>query len=332
MCVNFGNGSEQVEVFLCSAHEQARQNRRKTHRLGSQRVKLRSVVGVVERKGNLKCAMLNVDGLSPSTLEDIKEVFVKKQPDLCYILESKRREEDIGIDIAIDGYAFHEVRRSDVSGDKGGGGLVCYTRIVDGVVFQEYKPDIGDPDKHFVAKERMWMKTESSVLKTAICGAYFGCQTVDDKYGCWNEAMYDTLHEEVTLLKNQGFRVVVLADFNGHVGNKLGEGVVGNNGDVNPNVRRFLNFLRFSGMKHVNGLRHLTKGLWTRQRGSSKSILDFATVTEEHLPTVQSLVIDDKGVYGGGADHNWMFLSLLDNFMLTLSLLWSGSTAGRQTV
>ena len=38
----------------------------------------------------------------------------------------------------------------------------------------------------FVAKERVWMKTESSVFKTAICGAYFGCQTTDDKYGSWN--------------------------------------------------------------------------------------------------------------------------------------------------
>ena len=68
-------------------------------------------------------------------------------------------------------------------------------------------------------------------------------------------------------------------------------------------------------MEHANGQNHLVKGLWTRQRGKSKTILDYACISEEHLATVLSLVIDEEGNEGVGADHNWMFFYLRDNFV-----------------
>ena len=68
-------------------------------------------------------------------------------------------------------------------------------------------------------------------------------------------------------------------------------------------------------MKQINGQKHLTKGLWTRQRGSSKTIIDYAAISEEHLNTVQSFEIDDKGVHAGCSDHNWMFLTVEDHFV-----------------
>ena len=293
----------------------AKMNKRGRKVSNSKSVKLRSVVGVIERKNNLKCALLNVDGLSLSTLEDIKEVCVKKKPDLVFILETKRREEDVGLKASIDGYSLIEVRRSDAAGDRGGGGIAVYTRQVDGLVYHEYNPEIKNEQHHFVNKERVWVKTESVSVKTAICGAYFGCQTPDDHHGPWNDAMYETLHAEETDLRAQGYRVIVMSDFNGHIGNKHEEGIQGNHPGINCNGRRLLDFLRLTRMKQINGQKHLTKGLWTRQRGSSKTIIDYAAISEEHLHTVQSLEIDDKGVHAGGSDHNWMFLTVEDHFV-----------------
>ena len=68
-------------------------------------------------------------------------------------------------------------------------------------------------------------------------------------------------------------------------------------------------------MKLVNGVPSLCKGVWTRQRGESKADLYHTVISEEHLSTVKSLVIDDKGTFEGSSDHNWMFLSLSDNFV-----------------
>ena len=179
-------------------------------------------MGVVHRKNDLKCAFLNVDGLSLSTLEDVKDVIRKKQPDLVMLFETKRREEQIGLDISIDGYAVNEVKRSDTSLDKAGGGIAIYTRLVDGLIFTEYQPEIEQEQHHFVNKERAWLKVEGASVRTAICGAYFGCQSTDDHHADWNSAMYETIHKEESLLRSQGYRIVIGADFNGNVGNEEG--------------------------------------------------------------------------------------------------------------
>ena len=57
-------------------------------------------------------------------------------------------------------------------------------------------------------------------MKTAICGGYFGCQHPDNRNAGWNEAIYDVIHREAVTLRAQGYRVVIMADFNGHVGNE----------------------------------------------------------------------------------------------------------------
>ena len=152
----------------------AKGNKRGIKVLNSKRVKLRSVVGVIEKKNNLKLALLNIDGLSLGSLEDIREVCSRKKPDLVFILETKRREEDVGIKASIDGYSLTEVRRSDAAGDRGGGGIAVYTRQVDGLVYHEFQPDIKNELHHFVNKERVWIQVESASTKTAVCGAYFG--------------------------------------------------------------------------------------------------------------------------------------------------------------
>ena len=282
----------------------------------STKVRLRSVVGVVKRKHNLDMAMLNVDGLNLSALSDIQKVLDKKKPDICIIIETHRREEELGMDISIDGYNLHELRRSDTAGDKRGGGIAWYTRQVDGIIFDEHSPEIVEQRNHFVNKERFWVKTHSASQKTAICGAYFGFQAGDDRHGEWNDAMYATIHEEEAELRAQGYRTVMMADFNGHVGCEEGIGVHGNHPGVNRNGQRFLNFLHRTRLQHVNGMGQITKGLWTRQRGASKTIVDYSLISEEHAMTVKSLEIDDCGKHGGGSDHNRMFVSLEDNFVM----------------
>ena len=86
-------------------------------------MKLRGQVGLVGRKSALSLGLLNVDGLSPSTLEDVKSALRMKSLDVCVLLETKRRFEDEGCDISIDGYSHHEIRRSDAAEDRGGGGI-----------------------------------------------------------------------------------------------------------------------------------------------------------------------------------------------------------------
>ena len=131
-------------------YHQRKDTRRQAQKWSNQRVKLRGQVGVVGRKSSLNLGLLNVDGLSPSSLEDVQSALSMKSLDICILLESKRRFEDVGSDISIEGYSHHEIRRSDTAEDRGGGGMVYYTRQTDGILFKELSPPIADPTLHYV--------------------------------------------------------------------------------------------------------------------------------------------------------------------------------------
>ena len=77
--------------------------------------------------------MLNVDGLNESSFADVKYVLSNKSPDICILLETKRRLEEDGFCLDIPGYDVSEHRRSDLAGDKGGGEIAVFTKKADGL-------------------------------------------------------------------------------------------------------------------------------------------------------------------------------------------------------
>ena len=303
-----------------SARYNAHRRQRKVHR--NVKYKLRENIGVIGSKNCLKTSMLNVDGLSDVSLADVQDFVERSSPDIVFLLETKRRLEEFGTDIAINGYEHFEVKRSDVAEHKNGGGLVCYTRKSDGLMFKRYTPDIVDPELEYVNYERIWVTVDSLQSKTAILSVYMGCQYDDDRHANWNEGIYQVLTSEATKLRSEGYRLLFTGDFNGHVGCVPGQGVPGNNPDINQNGRRFLDFLKNCDLTHINGMRRipgregpiLCEGLWTRQRGNSRSVLDFAGVSSEHVDHVVSMNVDDKGLQGGNSDHNWLTFTVEDRF------------------
>ena len=318
--VSFFEGALDM-VGTSRSYQQRRDSTRRSQKWSTHKVKLRGRVGVVGRKHDLSLGLLNVDGLSPSALEDVQSTVRARSLDVCVLLETKRRFEEVGSDIRIPGYNLREIRRSDAADDRGGGGLAYYTKQSDGILFKEHSPPIADPALHYVRNERFWLTAESLMMKTAICGLYLGCQYGDDRLGTWNDGMLAVLQSEAATLRAQGYRIVFLGDFNSHIGSVPGQGVPGNHNDVNLNGERFLRFMEDGSFCHVNGVGHLTTGKWTRQRGGSKSILDYAVVSSEHLYTVQSLLVDEAGLLGGGSDHNFLVLVLKDDFVKKKRLL-----------
>ena len=57
-------------------------------------VRMKESFGAVTRKDRLVCSLLNVDGLNESSFADVKEVLSSQMPDICLLLETKRRFED----------------------------------------------------------------------------------------------------------------------------------------------------------------------------------------------------------------------------------------------
>ena len=286
--------------------------------------KLKDSVGTVQTKNLLRCSLLNVDGLNEASMSNVENTIAAKKLDIVVLLETKRRAEEAGLDITVPGYSLHEARRSNNAGDRDGGGIAVYTKLSDGILFKEHKPDVTDQAHAFVNSERIWITVESQTSKTAICSLYLGCQHSDDRFGQWNDIIYDVVQREAFVLRSKGFRVVYLADFNGHVGsNPHDGGIIGNTPGVNHNGRRLLNFISVTDSVNVNSLcrvpgdwsTRVCKGLWTRQRGGYSSIIDYVLISREHADSVLSMMIDDHGLHGGGSDHNWIFLDLEDRFV-----------------
>ena len=126
-------------------HQQTRSLKAKRS-LRAKRKKMCDTVGVIQQKNTLKCAFLNVDGLSHLTFEYVLETVKLKKPDVLIIAETHRRDEATGMDIKIPGYELHETKRSDLAEDRDGGGLALYTRISEGLHFKSHDPDINDKE------------------------------------------------------------------------------------------------------------------------------------------------------------------------------------------
>ena len=281
---------------------------------------------VFENKSLIKTAYLNVDGLGDVTFTSVKDTVSRKLPDVLFLVETKRREGQTGLDISLPGYSSPiEAKRSE--GDRDGGGIVAYTRNTEGIMYRQHRPNINNPDDAFVATERLWITCVSNKFKSAFCGIYLGFQSGDDKYGIQNDAILRVVQEEALDLRRKGFRVIFLGDFNAHIGCELGTGVPGNNEDINKNGSRLLNFLDMTDSVHINGAcrvpgkldTQIAKGLWTWQRGGKKSVIDYALISKEHLHSVHSMVIDDQGHFSTNSDHNWIFLAITDQFTLQKS-------------
>ena len=276
------------------------------------------------KKSALKIGLLNVDHLSMASFHDVVATIQTEEPDVVFLLETFRTVEDSHEDVDIPQYKSFEALRSEAAEDKAGGGIIAFCKTSEGLNMSRYEPEIDTPDEQFVKNERIWVTVQNDLKKkTAICGVYMACQTSGDEYREWNELMYSRLRKEVASLQTKGFRVVMIGDFNGWVGNNLGEGgIPGNRPQVNANGRRFLEFLESVELIHINGATRipgdwstrLTTGLWTRQRGGSATILDYGVISREFLSSVICMVVDERGALGGGADHNWVFLSIEDNF------------------
>ena len=280
--------------------------------------KLHEFYGAKKYQGTLSTSYLNVDGLSDAKLADIVSFTEQRSPDIFFLLETKRRVEEIGSDINIDGYELIEIRRSDTADDRQGGGIACYFKNTKNMVFKTHFPAINQADLVYVDNERLWITVETQQTKTAICGVYLGCQFSDDRNSNWNDGIFWILQQEVSSLRADGYRVLLVGDFNGHIGNIAGQGIPGNNADINKNGERFLEFLMNNNLTHINGApthdgaSQICKGVWSRQRGPSRSIIDFSVLPSEHMRSVLSMFIDDKGAYGGRSDHNWSEIVLED--------------------
>jgi len=103
------------------------------------------------------------------------------------------------------------------------------------------------------------------------------------------EAQFEEVQEEVARLQGEGFEVVVMGDFNAHIG-------LGDEQHPNRNGQRLLNLVWADGLVIGNELPQC-QGRWTWECGQKRSVIDYILLSGGW--SVQRMLIEDLGEEGG---------------------------------
>ena len=119
----------------------------------------------------------------------------------------------------------------------------------------------------YISNERQWLLISNETVKVAFLHAYIACQTTrSDDFLQWNEDLFFLLTQEAKSLKQRGFIVMCLGDFNTRVGNL--KGLDKNTPDTNRNSPMFFTFLKETNLLIINTL-PVARGLFTQFMDSS---------------------------------------------------------------
>ena len=162
----------------------------------------------------------------------------------------------------IDGYNAWSTNRG--GSDKGGGGLTFLYRNC--LTAHQYTPSV-PTNLEYIMNERQWLLVNNGKDHLAFLHTYIACQNNrDDSFLTWNEDLFFLLTQEAKKLKQQGFTVICMGDFNTRVGRI--QGLENNTPDHNQNTPMFLNFLNEVNLMIINTL-PVAKGVFTRFLDSS---------------------------------------------------------------
>ena len=187
----------------------------------------------------------------------------------------------------IDGYlSWSEGRAGD---EKGGGGLTIFYKNTLSV--HRHKPPV-PPELQYVMHERQWLLLHNESRKCAFLHCYLACQTSkNDAYLKWNEVLLLLMKQEAQTLRQQGFTILALGDFNSLIGQM--PGLEFNTPDMNNNSSMFLTFLNETNMLIINAM-PIALGQFTRFMSTgahrSSSLLDYGLIDYESSNTVTSFV------------------------------------------
>ena len=143
-------------------------------------------------------------------------------------------------------------------------------------------------------------------LRKLHSSAYIACQSnKSDAFIGWNEDLFFLVTQESLQLRNQGFIVLSLGNYNTRVG--CIPGLEENTPDLNKNSPMFLNFLQQVSLLIINTL-PISQGVFTRfmdQSGQpgTRSLLDFGLIDADKANTVTSFIIDENARFACGTDH-----------------------------
>ena len=105
--------------------------------------------------------------------------------------------------------------------------------------------------------------------------------------------MYESITKEIQEAREHKQQVIVIGDFNA----KVGTAIQGNKETITKGERFLLKIVQKENMSLVNVDKHIFKGLWTREQGKEKSVIDYVMTNTEYLNSIKEMIIDETKEY-----------------------------------
>ena len=277
------------------------------------------------RNGDLVLAYINANGLNEMKQDEVQQFLDHNKVDILCVTEHKNRDPTV---IAEDANAKQSEHKGILF--KGYSASIRYRTQAQGGVgifwkeninAEQWECPIEDINSH-TCNEKTWILIKNKENTIAIGTVYMGVQDNTDSRHEWNEGIYTDLAKDICELRKLNAKILLCGDFNGHISNGE-DGIIGNHFGINPNGQRLIDFTEQNGLKNMNvknklingTLQSFSKGIWTREFQSTKTIIDYLLVDESSEPIIKNMIIDDKRQFSIQSDHNWIVAVIDANYM-----------------
>ena len=162
--------------------------------------------------------------------------------------------------------------------------------------------------------ETLWVVIDNGRVQIRL-GVLYAPQesrTTLDEY----EILYKQLNYQLEQAKERNQKVLLLGDFNCKIGNKIR----GNKPDISKSGKMLLSMVKKHKMVLLNSL-GVCSGLWTREEGESKSVLDYVMMWEADEKAVRYMEVDESGEKGP-CSYKEDKITFSDHNVMTMEIDW----------
>ena len=106
--------------------------------------------------------------------------------------------------------------------------------------------------------------------------------------------LYESISDQVDIGNENNQQIIILGDFNANIGNNIKN----NKETIKKGGRHLKRLVEKQNLCIVNGESNKCEGLWTREQGEEKSIIDYVITTKKHLNTIKTMKIDQEKEFG----------------------------------
>ena len=261
-------------------------------------------------ESDLTICSWNLCGLgSQVKRKDIGRVLEEVNCDICTITEHHKEVDEFTVgsndslnrkDMSIPGYRIYAKHRGM---QKKGGVAIAWKAGLNVSPWVGAKIPEGMEVKGL---ERCWVKVPSKPQDLYVGTVYMPTEGNNKACKDFTEIL-EILELDLLEIEKAKGKAILYGDFNAHIGNprESDYGIEGNNAGIGLNGGALIEWLQKWDRIVVNAVPG-AKGLWTRQRGISKSVLDLMVCGNSDVSRVKAFLVDDERELCGGVrtDHN----------------------------